>query len=149
MVRITLVDGIDRAVARRNIHPPPGGVVEQIICVAANIDMGHELTRSGIKHDHPRRLAATDEEPMAFFVQVDRIVSLGARQRPRVKQRPAFPIDHRDLFQSRYVGKDPPSFLLDDEALWLTGQLDFAQYLSIGNTEDRDSDFVRSEEHTS
>jgi hypothetical protein len=46
-------------------------------------------------------------------------------------------------WRQRYVGENPLSFLLDDEALRLAGQFDFSRSFSVRNAENRNRGLPR------
>src|SRR5207244_13220883 len=96
-VCVGLFDGVDLSRATDGVDAVALAVVENVIGIAGNVDLGNNLTGIGVEHEQLGWKTTADEQPMIRFIERHWKISKRQICFPRRNDFPLVPIDDCDM----------------------------------------------------
>ena len=147
-VAVLLLEHVEVAFAPTHVQPFSGGVVEQIVGVADDIERCDFLPCGRVVHKDLRRPPASDEHSMIRLIERHREVRLRSGHWPGRNHLQRIAVDDRNLIGGRNVHERPSTGPLELKRFGMAGELGFAQHFPVGGADRSESAAAESDEET-
>src|SRR5262249_46302791 len=137
-VSVELGKHADETFSARHVDPFVLRIIKDVVRISGAFQLRYRFARARIEYENARWAPAACKQTVMGFIERHRVIRGGLCDGPMGDDRTLLPVDHRDLFRTRYIDEDTLPRLLQREGLGVRGQLDITDDLSGQSLKDPD-----------